>query len=168
MPNRNVSLPAFPAAALALSAVSALSGCASAASYPSLSIRAAERVQGTFEPAPAPAYVPPQPATETLGKVGQLRADAQAAHTRFLAVAERVRTAGAGRNAAEGSEAWATAQVALGQLAGAHSETMVPLADLDGLFAEAQNDGEDITEIEQARSAVDALVAEEDKVIDSF
>lgn len=162
MPIRTSHLFAFTAAALALS------GCSKdAALYPSLAIRDAERVTGTFEPVPAPVYVPPKPGTETLGRIGKLRADAQAAHTKFLAIAERRRDA-AGQGGDVGSEAWAAAQVAVADLTAARSETMIPLAELDILFVTAQNDGAETAEIEQARSEVDAWVAAEDKLIASF
>jgi hypothetical protein len=45
---------------------------------------------------------------------------------------------------------------------------MIPLADLDSMFAAAQNDGEDVTEIEKARGDVQAWAAAEDKVLDSY
>jgi len=151
-------------------AASLLPGCTKDQDlYPSLSIRDQERVTGVFDPVEAEPYVPPKPNPETLGKLGKLRADAEAAHTRFLAVAERTRgPAAAGRGAAVGSEAWAQAQVALGDLAAAHSEVMVPLAELDILYVETATEAGDITEIEEARSAVEALVTAEDRLTDSF
>jgi hypothetical protein len=42
---------------------------------------------------------------------------------------------------------------------------MIPLAELDILYAAAQNDGEDVSQIGQAQSEVEALVAAEDRVI---
>ena len=163
MPDRTAPLLALAAAAIMLS------GCTKDAGlYPSLATRSAERASGTFQPAPAQPYIPPKPGAETLGRIGQLRADAQAAHASFLAVADRTRGAAAGRNAEVGSEGWSVAQVALADLASARSATMIPLAQLDILFAQAQNDGEDVTEIEQARSEVEALVAVEDRLIDSM
>lgn len=163
MPMRTAPLLVLACAAIALG------GCTKDASlYPSLATREAERVSGTFQPAPVQTYVPSAPPPATLGKVGQLRADAQAAHTRFLAAAQRAQGPAAGRNSEVGSEAWSVAQVALADLSAAHSATMIPLADLDSMFAAAQNDGEDVSEIEKARGEVEAWVAAEDKVLDSY
>ncbi|MBO9497928.1 MAG: hypothetical protein J7496_02675 [Novosphingobium sp.] len=163
MPRRLALLPAIAVAALALPA------CAKdKQEYPSLSIRDAERVKGSFEPAPANPFVPTPPPSETLGQVARLRADAQAAHTHFLAVADQIRAAAAGRNAEVGSDSWATAQVALAGLATARSATMAPLAELDTLYVSAQNDGEDVSELEQARSEIGGWIAAENKIVDSF
>ena len=164
MPIRPVHILTLAAAAIALT------GCASdAGPYPSLSIREQERVTGVFDPIEAEPYVPPAPGPETLGRLGKLHADAQAAHTRFLAVAERTRRpASAGRSAAVGSEAWSVAQVALADLTAARSETLIPLADLDLLYIETQTAENDVTEILKIRSEVEAWAAEEDRVVESL
>jgi len=164
MPSRTAPFLALAAAAIALAGCTKDEGL-----YPSLTIRDQERVTGTFTPVEAAPYVPPAPGAETLGRVGRLRADAQAAHTRFLAVAERTRgTAAAGRGAEEGSEAWSVAQVAIAELSSARSDTMIPLAELDILYVTAETDGIGTAEIEQARGEVEGLVAAEDRTINGL
>ncbi len=155
---------------LLLTLAAGISGCAKDQDlYPSLSIRDAERVTGVFDPVAAEPYVPPAQSPQVLGRIDQLRADAQAAHKRFLGLAERARApAAAARGAAVGSEQWAVAQIALGDLAAARSQTMVPLTELDLLFVAAQGEASVTTEIEQARAEVESLASAEDQLVDQL
>ena len=160
--------------AAALSLV--LAGCAASGDYPSLARRPVERIAGTAEavtPAPRPVPPSPPPSTELTGRLAQLVAQARAAHQRF---AERRGNAeklvGAASGATAGSESWSVASVALGELESARSDTMLPLAELDELYAaeavKASQTGS-TGSAEAARAAqqqIGALVAEEDEVLD--
>ncbi len=152
---------------LSIAAALALTGCAGRSElYPSLSIRDAERVSGTFEPVEAEPYVPTPASADVLGRIGMLRADALRANDRFVAAAQSTRrSVAAARGAGSGSENWSVAQVALAQLESSRSDGMIALADLDRLFVDASLDAAELSEIEEARSAVAALVASQDQVI---
>lgn len=155
---------------LPVAAAFALAGCAKDDGlYPSLSIRDAERVSGVFDPVQAEPFVPTPQGADSLGRIGKLRADAQASHSRFLAAADKARgTVAAARGAGPGADRWSVAQVALGNLAGIRSETMISLAELDLLYVDAQTEGQELAEIESARADVDRLAAEEDRLLDSL
>lgn len=164
MTSRQFALPLFTAAALALA------GCAKDDGvYPSLAIRDAERVSGVFQPVEAEPFVPAPQGPETLDRVQRLRSEAQDTHKRFLAAAEKARgPVTAARGATNGAEQWSVAQVALADLTGIRSETMIPLAELDLLFVEGQNEGKELAEVESARADVEKLIAEEDRLLDSL
>lgn len=146
-----------------------LAACAAgSADYPSLAIRDAERVEGSFEPA-APAEAPPPPAppsADLLGRLSQLQAQASSAHRAFLEAAPGARRAVfAARGAAVESNAYADAQIALADLDSHRSRTAVALGDLDLLFAEATLAFELRAPIAEVRSEVAALIAREDAVL---
>lgn len=155
---RKLALPLF---ALALSA------CASTLDrYPSLAIRDAERVEGTFETdaAPAPAPVPAPPSAELISRLAELRSEAASAHREFLSIvpdAQR-RVAAAG---GVGSDGWASAQVALASLDAARSKAAVPLGHLDVLFIDATLAADQREAIVAAREEVLAMIAEEDAAL---
>ena len=152
---------ALPLLALALSA------CASTSDrYPSLAIRDAERVQGTFETeaGEVPAPDPDPPSADLLARLAELREAALAAHREFIAavpLAERLVAAAGG----VGSDSWASAQVALASLDGARSEAAVPLGDLDVLFVDATLGAEQREPVAEVRSEVLQLIAEEDAAL---
>ena len=157
-------LPRFPFPALALSAL--LAGCATPDDrYPSLAIRDAERVSGTFE-APEPPPPPPPPALADASGVDALLAAARAAHADFTAAlpAARSRVA-AGGGAAPGSDSWAAAQIALAELQSGRSRVGVPMAELDRMFVTALTEGLDPGTIATAHGEVDALLKSEDSAI---
>lgn len=132
--------------------------------YPSLALRPAELAVGTPAPA-APAPPPPTPAA-VLGRLDQLTADAASAHRAFLAQAPEVRSAvAAASGAAEGSDAWSQALVALAGLEAARSRAMIALADLDRLYVEAAVEGAALDRIGTARDAVAAQVEQQDATI---
>ncbi|WP_347303371.1 hypothetical protein V5740_01735 [Croceibacterium sp. TMG7-5b_MA50] len=141
-----------------------LSACAGAAEgYPSLAIRPAERQTGQWTPPPA--YVPPAPASTTLASLEALAAEARSAHAAFTTEAARAtRTVVAARGATSG-EAWARAEVARASLAAARSRTLVPLASIDRLYVDASNAGEDLNRLAAVLAEVEALAAEEDRVL---
>ncbi|KPL68150.1 hypothetical protein SZ64_08465 [Erythrobacter sp. SG61-1L] len=164
MTSRRYALPFFAAASLALA------GCAKDdGAFPSLAIRDAERVSGVFQPVEAETFIPAPQGPETLGRIDRLRADAESAHARFLTAAGKARTStSAARSAGIGDEQWSVAQVALGDLTGIRSETMISLAELDLLYVNAQTDGQELAQIESARADVEKLVGEEDRLLDSL
>lgn len=131
------------------------------------------RVGGSALPAPAIDVPPPaaEPSRDLITRLAQLVDQARAAHGRFTAgqaQAERAVSAGAG--AAEGSEAWSVASVELAGLESARSEASVALGELDQRFAELSTsenpNPHDVDAISAARDQVDALVAQEDQVLD--
>lgn len=148
-------------------AVFLLAGCAKDQDkYPSLSIRDAERVGGTFQPVEPEPFVPAPQTTQALQQIDSLQASAQEVHGRFTAAAERTRVqvrsaSGAGRD----SEAWLAAQVAIANLESIRSEAMIPLATLDRILTDAQTAEQSTTEAEAARNEVEALVNAEDAAI---
>jgi hypothetical protein len=157
-----------PSLALALAAL-LLAGCASTGRYPSLAIRDAERATGTLQPAEPAPYVPPATPPETLDRIGRLAADAQAAHRTFLAAVEKGRaTIAAGRSAAQGTDAWSRAQIALADLEASRSQAMIALADLDRLYVDAELAGGELERISAARDESAALIATENETIDAL
>ena len=135
--------------------------------YPSLALRPAELATGAPEPT-APAPPPPTPAA-VLSRLDQLTADAASAHRTFLAQAPEVRSAvAAASGAAEGSDAWSRALVALAELEAARSQAMIALADLDRLYVEAAVEEAALDRIGAARDAVAAQVAEQNGTIDNL
>ncbi len=156
-------------ATIALPAIAALAACASSGErYPSLAIRDAERLSGEFAVAPAApevAPLPPLPA-DAASRIVALRAQAATAHRKFLAaVPDARRAVGAARGAGVQDDRWAGAQVALADLDSSRSEAAIALGDLDLIFADAAVEQAQRDEIVAARSAVSALIAEEDRVL---
>lgn len=160
-------------ARLLLSALAALtlSACASSGGdYPSLAIRDVEHARGQFEPiAVDPIAVPEVPVAyegSLQERLGMLVEAARSAHQRFVASlpAARRTVASAGR-AAIGSSAWGASQVALADLESIRSDAAIPLADLDILHIAASVAAQDRGQIDTARSAVIALVEEEDEAL---
>lgn len=156
-----------------------LAACASSRThYPSLEIRPAERAFGQAGAAPAadsPPAPAPIPADATLSqRLAALKARANEAAARFTALRpEAERAAAAARGAANGSESWNRAQVALARLDSARSDTAVTLADLDQLAVEADikavdQPGPDAESIGAARESVAAIVAGQDAALDSL
>lgn len=146
-----------------------LAACASGGGdYPSLAIRDAERVQGSFEPA-ASGEAPPAPAAPSADlteRLAQLRTEAASAHQAFLDAAPGARRAvAAGRGAGVESDSYAEAQVALADLDSHRSRAAVSLGDLDLLFADATLAFEIREPIAAARDEVTAMIAEEDAVL---
>lgn len=156
---------------LILVALPALAACATSGDrYPSLAIRDVERAQGQFEPvASAPLAVPEVavPAGGPLAdRLAALGASADAAHRAFLASAPAAtRRANAAAGAAIGSDAWATAQVALADLDSARSATAIALGDLDTLMVANAVQAQDVSAIEAVRQQVIAQVTEQDEVL---
>lgn len=151
---------------LALSALALIGACASPTrDYPSLAVRDAERVSGTLgtpAPPPAPLAIP----ASVRDRAATLEGAARAAHADFLTAASELRApirAGQGNPVA--SEEWSAAQIALALLSGYRSETMVALADLDLIYARAVDEGLALAPISQARTKVESMVADQDRLI---
>jgi len=143
-----------------------LAACAAPADqYPSLAMRPAELAIGAPQPEPEP-YVPPATPAAVLERLEQLTAQAAAAHQAFLAAAPGARRAvSAGRGAAQGSEAWALAQTALGGLEAARAPAPIALAELDRLYVDAAVEQSAIDRIGAARETVAQQVEEQDSTI---
>jgi hypothetical protein len=137
--------------------------------YPSLAIRDAERIGGSFEPVAPEPYVPPATSAAVLGRLGELTGEAASAHRAFLAEAPGVRSAvNSARSGGIGSEAWARAQVALAGLQASRSRAVIALADIDRIYVDAATEGGEIERIATARDAVAGQVEEQNRVIDSL
>lgn len=141
-----------------------LPACASdAGDYPSLALRDVER--GIVR-APSSAGLalidPAPPSAAVLAQVGEAVSAAQATHRRFNAALPGTRRAvAAGGRAAVDSTAYASAQVALGNLRSISSGTAFALAELDALLAERSNDLQTTAAVAEAQGEVAALLAEE-------
>ncbi len=141
-----------------------------AGAYPSLAIRDVERVDGTFEPVQSDRLDVPPVETQGTGdlptRLAALQAQARDAHAAFLAalpMAERRVSAAAG--SAIGTDAWASAQVALADLDSQRSQAAIALGDLDTLYTAAAVQAEDVAAVAAARDQVIALVGEEDAAL---
>lgn len=164
-----------PVYAIALSAI-LLSGCAaSSGAYPSLAIRDAERVQGSFaaDAVPAPSIIPPiveaSPSADLVTRLAQLQAAAGSAHRAFLGQApEAGRLVNAAADASITSDSWSSAQIALASLEAARSQAAVPLGDLDLMHADAALALEQRGAIEDTRDAVTKIIAEEDAILSNL
>lgn len=150
-----------------------LGGCSSTGSdgYPSLAIRDVERVEGTFETAPAkPLDVPPVEVDLTGGLEARLAAlveQARKAHADFISSqssAERLAAAASG--AAVGSDSWAAAQVALADLDSSRSIAAVALGDLDIIYAATTVQGADTAAVSAARGRVIEMIRAEDSTLE--
>ncbi|WP_427965790.1 hypothetical protein [Altererythrobacter sp.] len=150
-------------------AAASVSGCASSGShYPSLAIRDAERVQGSFAVAEGENQVPvPAPAgEETLSRVQSLVGQAHSAHDGFLEAvsgAERAVNSAAGQAVSDNS--WASAQVALADLESQRSNATLALGDLDLLYTDATLSFMERDRIDSARNEVQALIGQEDDTL---
>lgn len=133
--------------------------------YPSLELRPAERVAGTFTPVPQAEGPAPMP-EGTLGKLGALEATARAAHARFVEQTPSARAVvAAGRGADVSDNRWGAAQIALADLDGIRSEAAIALGDIDLMFVDATLADSDREAIERSRQAILALIAQEDTVL---
>lgn len=146
-----------------------LAGCTSGShTYPSLAIRDAERVSGTFEVAPGggdPITPAPTSANVLESLPGHL-AQSQSAHDGFLGMsAEAERLVLAAQGTDTDSNDWAAAQIALAQLESQRSQSAIALATLDLLYADASLGFTERKEIEAVRSQVLDLVKQEDEVL---
>ncbi|WP_338243860.1 hypothetical protein [Aurantiacibacter hainanensis] len=153
---------------LSAALVSLLAACASPeGAYPSLAVRDVERISGSMEVEPAPLLEPPAPAT--LANLEDLAENARAAHQRFLAAAPDARAiTNAAAGASRGSEAWARAQVAIANLEAQRSQTMIALADMDRIYVDAATSAVTTESITEVRSDIDALVEEQNALIQSL
>ena len=143
-----------------------LVGCVgSGEKYPSLAVRDAERVTGTFDPVSEPDE---QPVTDPalLAGIPAIEARAQTAFDAFLAAvpgAEAAVLAAQGRPQA--SNQWATAQVALSELDSHRSQTAIALADVDLIYAEASSELALAPQIAEIRARIATQIASEDQIL---
>ena len=155
---------------LAAGSLLLLTACASdTTNYPSLARRDVERAAAAPSPTPSPAPGPVAagPDTALAARLAGMIAAAHDAHRRFGAARGRAEgTIASGAGAAPGSEAWATASIALAGVESARSDAMIALADLDALYAGARVDGTGSAgAIAAARDEVSALIGEEDQIL---
>ncbi|MFN3516064.1 MAG: hypothetical protein ACK4YM_02770 [Novosphingobium sp.] len=148
-----------------------LSACAAGdGPYPSLAKRPQERITATWPPPPPPP--PPAPApleAATLERIDLLLAQARSADAGFRAREHRTRRlVAAAARAPMGSEAWSLASVAVAELEVARAKTLLPISELDKLYADARTQGRDTVPIETARASLTAIVAAQDRVLDSL
>lgn len=144
---------------LSLAACSAPQG-----DFPSLQIRAAERIDPTAEqPALPPAA--PIPA-DLLARAERLKGEAEAADAGFQRLAPGATVAAqAARGAAAASDPWADAQIAIAMLDSQRSKTASALAELDILYADRAMALESRDEIDVARQAVAKILAGQDATL---
>jgi hypothetical protein len=129
----SLSRTAPVAIALALALIAG--GCAGG-NYPSLERRPAELQYAQPTPTPAAHAAPSPPDPAIVSQVETLRSDAIRANAEFARAAkEAEHLAQAAHGTTVGSEAWAAATVATAALDSAHSQTAVPLGELDALQA---------------------------------
>ncbi len=83
-------------------------------------------------------------------------------------MSETERPLAASRGLGPESNAWAEGQIALAVLDAKRALLVTRLADLDLLMADASLAYEQLGEIAAARSAVEALTAEEDRILDNL
>lgn len=167
--HRPAPSPSITSAALVLAL--GLGACQSASGdYPSLAIRDIERAEGRFETVETPQLDVPEVPTGLTGplpeRLAALSQSARAAHERFLAAQpEASRLTAAASGASIGSDAWASAEVALSDLDSIRSDTAIALADLDILAIAASVQSEERTAIDATRAEVLALIAQEDDAL---
>lgn len=157
---RSFCLPALALSPLLLAACAADTG-----RYPSLAVRPAERVEGSFTPIPSDPGPAPM-ADGTLGRLGQIESAAKNAHARFVERTPAARSAvSAGRGADPADNRWGAAAVALADLDSIRSEAAIALGDLDLLFADATLGYTERDAIDRTRSEVLALISQQDRVL---
>lgn len=149
-----------------------LASCAASSDYPSLALRDAERAGGENAALSTDGLAlvdsaPPWP--EVRAQIDGHVAAARAAHRRFLDALPGTRRAVAnGSRAPVDSNAYAAAQIALGNLQSIRSGTAFALADLDALLATRSNALQSTEKVSAARSAVAALLQEENAALDAL
>lgn len=162
---RRTTLPLLACASLALAACATDEG-----TYPSLAKRPAERITATWPPAPPTPPPPPAPLDPAVtNQLDLLLAQVRGADARFHAKEGRTRSlVNAAGRAPMGSEAWAVATVAVSELEAARAQAMVAMSELDSLYVTARIEGRDVTQIEVARNQATAIIAQQDRVLDSL
>ena len=151
-----------------LLAAASLAGCATSSDrYPSLAVREAERMTGTFTPVepPAPFAVAP----ETVRRVEDLVAAASTLHQNFTTKVPAARglASRASGNGAE-SDLRSRALLALAELASLRNQTATTLADLDRLEAEAATALGATGPISESQAAVAMMLGEQQEALDSL
>ncbi len=160
-----ITPPLLACAALALNACATDEG-----TYPSLAKRPSERITATWPPAPPAPPPPPAPLDPAVtSQLDLLLAQVRSADARFHAKEGRARTlvSAAGR-APMGSEAWSVATVAVSELEAARAQAMVAMSELDSLYVTARTEGRDVTQIDAARNQALAIIAQQDRILDSL
>lgn len=150
-------------AALALTPLAA--ACAGGSdNYPSLAIRDAERVEGSFTPA-APDPEPVRPVASP-AQLAELLAEAEAAHARFVAALPGARNlVAAAGGAGIDSNTRQRALLALADLSSLRADTTRSLASLDRLEAEARTSFAPAAAIASAQSEIVTMIEAENDAL---
>lgn len=139
--------------------------------FPSLALRDAERKGGVQPPSTdrlALVDTAP-PSAEVRAQIAAQVAQARAAHARFLAALPAARrTVSAGGSGSVDTDAYAAAQIALGDLQAISSETAFALGDLDTLLAARSNGLQSTAEVAAAQAEVAALLRDEITAIETL
>jgi len=151
--------------AASISAITMLTGCAaSSGKYPTLEIREAERVSGTFG-VPAAIKPAPLPASDARS-LPEIEAAARTAHMKFGQSLPAARsTIDAAHGTDPSSNDWAAAQIALADIESLRSDTAIALAELDLLYAQTTLRFEQREAVGRIQQAVERLIAEEDAAL---
>lgn len=150
-----------------LACIAALISCAAPAEeYPTLAIRDAERFAGSMAAAQPEPYIPAPLPEGTLAQVAELERRALEAHNGFVNAEPLARRrSAAASGAAQGTESWAQAQVAIADLESQRGLLMIALADLDRIYVDTSNAGEAIAEVAEARDGIQGLLQQENAII---
>ena len=155
--------------ALAILSIGLIAACAAPGDdYPSLALRPAEREGGvrTASTAGLALIDPAPPAPAVQERINNRLAAARAAHQRFLAALPAARRAvGVAGGAGVEADAYAAAQIALGEIQTISGETAFAVADLDALLAARSNALQSTDAVAAARDAAAALLADETAAI---
>lgn len=145
-----------------------LAGCAgSSDKYPSLAIRDAERVSGSFTPSEPEA--PPVPPVASDQDLGSIAARARETHTRFMSEQEGAQgIVRAARGQSMESNARARAEVSLASLTSLRGQTQLAMAELDALQAEAATTFAPTDGIAVAQTQVASFLSEQNDILDSL
>ncbi len=142
-----------------------LAACTTASDrYPTLEIREAERVSGTFDVADAVEPVPM--GSDTAANLPEIESAARASHKKFLEAVPSARNLiEAARGSTADSNVWAAAQIARADLESQRSETAIALAELDLKYANATMRFEQRDAVETALRRIEDMIAEEDRIL---
>ncbi|MDD3798989.1 MAG: hypothetical protein PHE36_07410 [Novosphingobium sp.] len=164
--------PAFSGAAFfAIALPLALGACAGdPGQYPSLAIRDIERQHGSTQPVEPAAPPPPvTPSADLSERLAQLQGEAASAHQAFMSAVPRVdQLVATAQHSAIASDPWVAAQSGLAGLESSRNRSMVVMADLDRMLVAVEMDGGAREAIAQAQASVDAMVREENSLLEGL
>ena len=145
-----------------------MAACSSAGTYPSLSIRDFERsAPNQADPTDAQVNMSPARASDQLlRRISELVDYANSANAAFLAELPDVEQAVAmAQGLSAEDNAWAKAQIALGELDSRRAATAIALGDLDALYTDATLEHVERGELDQARRQIAIILEQQDRVL---